>query len=121
MAKFDKNNRFKEKVTPELYAKAKVLLEVGISQREIAEKLEVSQTTIRNINATKDHAEYKELIKDSFGKTHKKETKDVDTKQILFQQQLIGMIREQNKMLSDIQKTMELLSNKLTAIVEQLV
>ena len=113
---------FQEKVTPELYQKAKTLLEVGIQQRVIAEKLGVSQTTIRNINSTEDHAGYRKFINESMGKSKaKNETKDVDTKQILFQQQVMGMIRDQNRTLSDIQKTMELVSNKLTAIVEQLV
>ena len=120
--KVDENHRFVGKVTPELYTKAKTLLGIGIfSEREIAEKLDVSQTTIRNIKSSIDFEDYKNKIKDDFSKIQKNETKKgVDTKEILFQQQVLGMIREQNSMILSLIKTMELVSNKITAIVDQL-
>ena len=111
------------KVNDEVFDKAKTLLSCGIPQNQTAKLLGISITTVKKIIKADSVEEYKRKNREDKKEQHNKNAEakqTVDTKELYFQQQILGMIRQQNQMIFDMSKTIELVSNKITAIVEQL-
>lgn len=110
----------KIKITEDVFRKAKRLLEAGWTQMETAETLGISKTSVYSINQSKEYKDYKTEINKKNREKKPAVVESVNTKELYFQQQILGMIRCQNQMMTDMKKTMELISNKITDLVDQL-
>lgn len=122
------------KVTEELFKNAKLMINAGMSQRQIAKILNVSQNAICHINITDTLKDYNALVaKKSQADRDKKKgivkpaeqkeepQKELPPQVVEYRQNVT--IQATHYMMQEMQKTNELLkliSNKLAFIVEEL-
>ena len=103
-----------EKVTPEIYEEIKILLKYGMLQKDIAEKVGISKQTISIINNTKTQEEYRNYANEHLGKLQEKKGLNTEKAGEFYRfNQIIGTLREQNKILLRIAEASEKIANAL--------
>ena len=108
-------------VTPEIFKIVKTMIGAGVSQREVADCMKMSQTGISRINSATDYDDWKNKrrirsAKKKEGDPVKAEPQVVETKQTI-------VVQASQLLTEEMKKTNELLTlinNKLGAIIDDL-
>ena len=111
----------KEKVTQELWEEVKTLLKYEVSMKEIATRTGISSQTVSVIGRTESHKQYREWATEHLDKLYeRKKQKQIEQKQnddntgeFYRFNQIIGTLREQNKILMRIAEAAEKIAQEL--------
>ena len=123
-----------EKITINVYNCVKTLNQCGSATAEIAEYLKVNPETVRRILRSDDFDDYKAqltAVRLAYEARKKVKTEpapkpepatqaDVKKPTVMIPYAIEGLIREQNKLITDQNELLKLISKKLAWIVEQL-
>ena len=112
-----------QKITPEVYEDAKIMLKYGMTQKEVAEKIGCSENTVWIINKTVNHEEYQKYQNTRTMNQKNPKTKEQQKPGEIVEHKYNVTIQATHYMEEQQKRTNELLtliSNKLAFIVEKL-
>ena len=106
----------KQKINEQTYYDIKAIRASGMNREAVKRITGLSEKTVTRVTSTKDYTEYKSKYQPEIARRSVNEQKKVkeDKGLTYYQQQMLGMMREQNKALEEIK-------NDIHRIVDELI